>query len=71
MSSNKLFTSPIEYRIALAREHIGRERLYYVKDYTLWIIRKHYKNGKFNWPTKEQLRDYNYRMKDFIESFID
>ena len=69
MLSHKL--APIEYRIALARENICRERLYYVKDYTLWIIRKHYKNGKFKWPTKDEMRTYNYRMEDFILSFID
>lgn len=71
MINKNIFTSPIEHRISLAREHIGRERLYYVKDYTLWIIRKHHKNGKFIWPTKKELQDYNYRMEDFISSFID
>lgn len=71
MINPKLFTSPIEYRIALAREHICRERLYYVKDYTQWIIRKHSRTGKFIQPTKEEMEDYNYRMEDFISSFID
>jgi hypothetical protein len=71
MLSQKLFISPIEYRISLAREHIGRERLCYVKDYTQWIIRKHSRTGKFIWPTKEEMECYNYYMEDFIRSFVD
>jgi hypothetical protein len=71
MLSQKLITSPIEYRIILAREHISRGALYYVKDYNLYIIRKHFKAGKFIRPTKEEMLKYKYRMEEFIYDFID
>ena len=71
MISQKLITSPIEYRIILARENILRGALYYVKDYNLYIIRKHFKGGKFIRPTKEEMTKYKYRMKEFIYDFID
>jgi hypothetical protein len=71
MIHNKSIISPIEYRIILARENIKRGKLYFVKDYTLWIIRKHSRSGKFNWPTKDEMRKYNYRMKEFLDDFID
>jgi hypothetical protein len=71
MISQKLITSPIEYRIILAREHISRGALYYVKDYNLWIIRKHFKGGKYIKPTKEEMTRYKYRMREFIQDWVD
>jgi hypothetical protein len=71
MLSQKLITSPIEHRMNLARENVLRGALYYVKDYNLWIISKHYKNGKFIRPTKEEMIKYNYRMKEFINDWVD
>jgi hypothetical protein len=71
MLSQKLITSPIEYRMILARENVLRGALYYVKDYNLWIIRKHFKAGKFIRPTKEEMTKYKYRMREFIYDWVD
>jgi hypothetical protein len=71
MLNPKLITSPIEYRIIYARENISRGTLYHVKNYNLYIICKHFKDGKFTRPTKHEMTRYGYDMEEFIYDWIE
>lgn len=67
MLSQKLITSPIEYRVYRARELLEKGKYYHIKNYNLFVICSQFTNDKFILPTKKDMFRYHIQLNDLLD----